>query len=194
MADLSLGNDLRAFSDASPSPAHAVADIVRRLRAGGFTALDEAARWVLAPGDQRCVVRGGGSIVAFRVGSAAPSEAGFRIVGAHTDSPTFKVRPRHDVRQAGYRLVGVEPYGGLLAHTWLDRELTVAGRVMLRGGEVHLVVLLVRRCASRRWPSTSTAASARGSPWIPSFTWCRSGVRSWAPSQACWRRWLTPPG
>ncbi len=141
MADLSLGNDLRAFSDASPSPAHAVADIVRRLRAGGFTALDEAARWVLAPGDQRYVVRGGGSIVAFRVGSAAPSEAGFRIVGAHTDSPTFKVRPRHDVRQADYRLVGVEPYGGLLAHTWLDRELTVAGRVMLRGGEVHLVVL-----------------------------------------------------
>ncbi len=141
MADLTLGDDLRAFSDASPSPSHTVAEMVRRLRDGGFTALSEENRWTLAPGDQRYVVRSGGSVVAFRVGSAAPSEAGLRLVGAHTDSPTFKVRPSHDVHQAGYRLVGVETYGGLLAHTWLDRELTVAGRVALRGGEVRLVML-----------------------------------------------------
>ena len=134
MADLTLGDDLRVFSDAAPSPCHAVAEMVRRLQAQGFAALDEAERWTLSAGDLRYVVRGGGSIVAFRVGTAAPSEGGLRIVGAHTDSPTFKVRPHHDVRQAGYRLVGVEPYGGLLAHTWLDRELTVAGRVALRDG------------------------------------------------------------
>ena len=141
MADLTLGDDLRAFSDASPSPSHAVAEMVRRLQAQGFAALDEADRWTLSPGDRRYVVRAGGSIVAFRVGSDAPSDAGLRIVGAHTDSPTFKVRPHHDVRRAGYRLVGVETYGGLLAHTWLDRELTVAGRVALRGGVVRLVAL-----------------------------------------------------
>jgi aspartyl aminopeptidase len=141
MADLTAGDDLRALVDASPSPSHAVAELVRRLRAGGFTELDEAERWTLAPGDQRYVVRGGGSVVALRVGTDAPSAAGVRLVGAHTDSPTFRVRPRSDVHQAGYRLVGVEPYGGLLAHTWLDRELTVAGRVVLRGGEVRLVVL-----------------------------------------------------
>jgi aspartyl aminopeptidase len=82
-----------------------------------------------------------GSLIAFRVGSAPLAEAGLRMVGAHTDSPTFKVRPRHDVRQAGYRLVGVEPYGGGLWHTWLDRELTVAGRVALRGGAEALVRL-----------------------------------------------------
>ncbi len=63
------------------------------------------------------------------------------MVGAHTDSPTFRVRPRSDVRRAGYRLVGVEPYGGLLAHTWLDRELTVAGRLVVRGGRRVPVVL-----------------------------------------------------
>jgi aspartyl aminopeptidase len=141
MVDLTLGDDLRAFSDASPSPSHAVAEMVRRLQAQGFAALAETDRWTLHPGDQRYVVRAGGSIVAFRVGTAAPAEAGLRIVGAHTDSPTFKVRPHHDVRQAGYRLLGVETYGGLLTHTWLDRELTVAGRVALRGGDVRLVTL-----------------------------------------------------
>ena len=137
---LALGDDLRAFVDASPSPAHAVAEIARRLRAAGFTELAETDAWSVTTGDARYVVRGG-SVVAVRVGSAPAAEAGFRIVGAHTDSPTFKVRPRWDVRQAGYRLVGVEPYGGGLWHTWLDRELTVAGRLALRGGRTVLVQL-----------------------------------------------------
>ncbi len=140
-SDLSLGDDLRAFVDASPSPTHAVAEVVRRLSASGFRALDERDLWSLTPGDARFVVRDGGSVVAFRVGTAPVAEAGLRLVGAHTDSPTFKVRPRWDVRRAGYRQVGVEPYGGLLAHTWLDRELTVAGRLVVRGGAVVPVVL-----------------------------------------------------
>ncbi|MEJ7705522.1 MAG: hypothetical protein WKF47_18705 [Geodermatophilaceae bacterium] len=138
---LALGDDLRAFVDASPSPSHAVAEMVRRLESAGFSSLDEVDRWELAPGDRRFVVRRGGSIIALRVGSGSMAETGMRLVGAHTDSPTFKVRPRWDVRQAGYRLVGVEPYGGLLAHTWLDRELTVAGRLAVRGGEPRLVRL-----------------------------------------------------
>lgn len=137
---LAAGDDLRAFVDASPSPSHAVAELARRLTAAGFTELAEADRWAPAPGGRHFVVRHG-SIVAFRVGTAAPAESGFRVVGAHTDSPTFKVRPNSDVRQAGYRLVGVEPYGGGLWHTWLDRELTVAGRVALRGGTTTLVRL-----------------------------------------------------
>ncbi|TYP88079.1 M18 family aminopeptidase [Blastococcus xanthinilyticus] len=131
--DLALGDDLRAFVDASPSPAHAVAELVRRLRAAGFTELAEADPWAPAPGGRHFVVRHG-SLVAFRLGNAPLAESGLRLVGAHTDSPTFKVRPRHDVRQSGYQLVGVEPYGGGLWHTWLDRELTVAGRLVLRGG------------------------------------------------------------
>ncbi|WP_369139119.1 M18 family aminopeptidase [Modestobacter versicolor] len=140
MPDLSLGDDLRAFVDASPSPFHAVAELSRRLRAAGFTELAEADAWSLAPGAEHFVVRHG-SLIAFRVGTAPLAEAGLRLVGAHTDSPTFKVRPHSDVRQAGYRLVGVEPYGGGLWHTWLDRELTVAGRVALRGGTTALVQL-----------------------------------------------------
>ncbi|MCW2613273.1 MAG: apeB [Frankiales bacterium] len=135
------GADLRAFVDASPTPFHAVAEMTRRLAAQGFSELLEVDRWALRPGDQRYVVRDGGSVVAFRVGTAPLADAGARLIGTHTDSPTFKVRPRYDVRRAGFRLVGVEPYGGLLAHTWLDRELTVAGRLALRGGELVQVVL-----------------------------------------------------
>jgi aspartyl aminopeptidase len=136
-----LGQDLRSFLDASPSPHHAVAEATRRLREAGFTELDERERWALAPGDQRYVVRDGGSLVAFRVGSAPLADAGLRLIGTHTDSPTFRVRPRSDVTRAGYRLVGVEPYGGMLAHTWMDRDLTVAGRVVLRDGSSQLVRL-----------------------------------------------------
>ncbi|WP_104525703.1 M18 family aminopeptidase [Blastococcus atacamensis] len=135
-----LGDDLRAFVDASPSPSHAVAELARRLTAAGFTELAETDSWAPAPGGRHFVVRHG-SLIAFRVGTGSPAETGMRLVGAHTDSPTFKVRPHSDVRQAGYRLVGVEPYGGGLWHTWLDRELTVAGRLVLRGGTTALVRL-----------------------------------------------------
>ena len=137
---IALGDDLRAFVDASPSPTHAVAELVRRLTAAGFTELAETERWEPAPGASHFVVRHG-SLIAFRTGSGSLAETGMRLVGAHTDSPTFKVRPHSDVRQAGYRLVGVEPYGGGLWHTWLDRELTVAGRLALRGGRTARVLL-----------------------------------------------------
>lgn len=142
MADqLALGDDLRAFIDASPSPSHAVAEMARRLVEGDFSRLDEVDTWALAPGERRFVVRNDGSLIAFRVGTLPLAEVGARLVGGHTDSPTFKVRPHWDVRHTGYRLVGVEPYGGVLLHTWLDRELTVAGRVVLRGGGSRLVIL-----------------------------------------------------
>ncbi len=127
--------DLLAFIDASPSPYHAVATMVERLEAAGYTRLDEADRWELAPGDRVFVVRDGGSIVALRVGAVPPSQGGFRLVGAHTDSPALKVRPQPDDQRSGYRMVGCEVYGGPLLHTWFDRDLTLAGRVALRTDE-----------------------------------------------------------
>jgi len=136
--------DLLAFADAGPSPFHAVAEMARRLETAGFTPLDETERWALSPGQCRYVVRDGGSIAAFRVGSAPPSAAGFRLVGAHTDSPALKVRPLPDVRRHGYHQVGVEPYGGVLLHTWLDRDLTLAGRVTVRLADGSLANRLVR--------------------------------------------------
>ncbi len=121
--------DLLGFIDRSPTPYHAVAEVVRRLEAAEFRALAEGDEWSLAPGDRRYLVRQEGSLVAFQVGEAAPSEAGFRILGAHTDSPNLRLKPRADAQAHGYRQLAVEPYGGVLLHTWLDRDLSLAGRV-----------------------------------------------------------------
>lgn len=125
------------------TPYHVVAAMASRLEDAGFTALDEADAWSLSSGDQRYIVRDGGSVIALRVGTRSPVDAGLRMVGAHTDSPTLKVRPTEDVRRHGYAQVGVEPYGGLLAHTWLDRDLTLAGRVAVLDGDGTVTIRLV---------------------------------------------------
>jgi aspartyl aminopeptidase len=129
--------DLLAFVDRSPTPYHAVAEAARRLEAAGFGRLDEADAWDVAPGDARYVVRGEGSLLAFRAGDASPAQAGFRLIGAHTDSPNLRLKPRPDVCAHGYRQLAVEIYGAALLHTWLDRDLSLAGRVSFeRGGRL----------------------------------------------------------
>lgn len=125
--------DLLSFIDASPTPYHAVESVLGLLEPAGFERLEEAALWSLEPGDRRYVVRGG-SIAAFVAGEQPPCEAGFRIVGAHTDSPNLRVKPQADVRAHGHAQLAVEPYGGVLLHTWLDRDLSLAGRIVLRDG------------------------------------------------------------
>lgn len=153
LSQAEFGQDLCAFVDASPSPYHAVAEMARHLGEAGFTELDERERWSLFPGGRHYVVRDGGSIAAFVVGSDAPSAAGFRLVGAHTDSPTFAVRPLPDVRRGGFSLVGVEPYGGVLAHTWFDRDLTLAGRIAVREGDDVRAMLVHLPGAPLRMPN-----------------------------------------
>jgi aspartyl aminopeptidase len=127
------GLDLLAFIDASPTPYHAVEATRARLTAAGFTALDEREAWALAPGDRRYVVRGGSSIIAFEVGADSPARAGVRMIAAHTDSPNLRLKPRAAYTKHGYRQVGVEVYGGVLYSTWLDRDLSVAGRLVVKG-------------------------------------------------------------
>ena len=142
--------DLLAFIDASPTPYHAVAEAARRLQASGFRECSERDLWSVEPGDRRWVVRHGGSLVAFQVGSESPVEGGFRIVGAHTDSPNLRLKPCADTSSQGYRQLAVEPYGGLLLHTWLDRDLSLAGRVTLRdGGSVRPVLVDFARPIAR---------------------------------------------
>lgn len=143
MADDEFGDDLRAFVDAGTSPFHAVAEMARRLEAAGFVRLDERQPWELAAGDRVYVVRDGGSLIAARIGRRSPAEAGFRLIGAHTDSPALKVRPVPDTTRAGYRMAGCEVYGGPLLHTWFDRDLTLAGRVALRNEHGALRVVPV---------------------------------------------------
>jgi aspartyl aminopeptidase len=134
--------DLIEYIDASPTPYHAVHEAVRRLAAAGFVACSETEVWSLGPGERRYVVRAEGSLVAFCVGSAAPAGAGFRIVGAHTDSPNLRIKPRPDASAQGYRQLAVEPYGTVLLHSWLDRDLSLAGRVSVREGDVSRMLLV----------------------------------------------------
>jgi aspartyl aminopeptidase len=133
--------ELLRFLDASPTPYHAVAEAVRQLSARGFVELDEREQWRIEPGLRGYVVRGGGTVVAFVMGSDPPAQAGFVMLGAHTDSPNLRLKPLPDVDSVGYLQIGVEVYGGVLFSTWLDRDLSIAGRVTLRGGETRLVKL-----------------------------------------------------
>jgi len=123
--------DLLHFIDRSPTAFHAARSTAAALEEAGFHALDEREEWALAPGDKRFVVRNDASIIAFIVGDDAPFRSGFRIVGAHTDSPGLKLKPNARVDRHGSTLLAAEPYGALLMHTWLDRDLTLAGRVMV---------------------------------------------------------------
>ncbi len=112
------------FIDACPTPFHVVDRAADVLRTSGFTEMDEADEWPDAVGSR--YVRRGGSLVAWR---HQTSDAGFRIIGAHTDSPNLRITAQPDTGQAGYRQLGVEVYGGALLNSWLDRDLGVAGRV-----------------------------------------------------------------
>jgi aspartyl aminopeptidase len=134
--------DLLAYIDRSPTPYHAVAESTRRLEAAGYRALREDEVWDFGPGDRRYLVRHEGSLVAFQIGETSPAEAGFRIIGAHTDSPNLRIKPRPDVDAEGYRQLAVEPYGGALLHTWLDRDLSLAGRATLRATREPSVLLI----------------------------------------------------
>jgi aspartyl aminopeptidase len=127
---------LCSYVDASPSPFHACEQAVLRLEAAGFSALEETDAWPTESG--RHLVRRGGSLVAWSTEHAADPTTRFRIVGAHTDSPNLRVKPRPDLSRAGWQLLGVEAYGGPLLNSWLDRDLGLSGRVAVRrAGEVE---------------------------------------------------------
>jgi aspartyl aminopeptidase len=122
-----------AFIDASPSPFHACAAAASRLEAAGFRPLAETEPWPTSPG--RHFVRRGGSLVAWATQGGHAAGTPFRIIGAHTDSPNLRVKPHADSGRAGYRQLAVEVYGGALLNSWLDRDLGLSGRVVVRDGE-----------------------------------------------------------
>jgi aspartyl aminopeptidase len=134
--------DLLDFIHGSPTPYHAVESAAARLKGAGFLPLSEAAPWrELAPG-RYYTVRGDGTLLAF-VLPERPT-AGFRIIGAHTDSPNLRLKPRAEYTKEGYVQLGVEVYGGALLNSWLDRDLSLAGRVIARAGDGQPVCHLLR--------------------------------------------------
>ncbi len=124
--------DLLAFIDASPSPWHAVQTCESRLQAAGFAPLREVDRWSLQAGGRYYVVRGGSSLIAFIVGSQPAAATGLRLIGAHTDSPGLRLKPKPAEDAQGMVRLGVEVYGGPLLATFADRDLSLAGRVNVR--------------------------------------------------------------
>lgn len=129
------------FLNRSKTPYHAAKTVSQALIDAGFIELDERAAWVPSPGQRGFVVRGGASIVAFEIGERPPASSGYVIVGAHTDSPNLRLKPNYRVGGSGLASLAVEPYGGVLLSTWLDRPLSLAGRVMTNHGVLHLIEL-----------------------------------------------------
>ncbi len=124
--------DLLAFLGDSPTPFHAVTSATTRLAAAGFRPIAETDDWSsLTPGGYS-FVHGGSSVLAFVI-PEGKRIAGFRIVGAHTDSPNLRLKPLPEYKKEGYAQLGVEVYGGVLLNSWLDRDLSLAGRVFVSG-------------------------------------------------------------
>ncbi|HKY68026.1 MAG TPA: M18 family aminopeptidase [Acidimicrobiales bacterium] len=141
-ADLDPARRLLAFCDASPSPYHACATAAALLSEAGFTRLAEDATWPDGPG--RWFVVRGGTLVAWATRPGHKPHDGFRIVGAHTDSPNLRIKPQPDVVRAGVRQLGVEAYGGVLLTSWMGRDLGLSGRVAVRRNGSGAAVRLLR--------------------------------------------------
>ena len=122
-------SSLRHFLDASHSVFHAVDYLARELEEAGYTRLSEGKGWELVPGGKYYVVRGGAAVLAFRIPQG--DIRGFMMSAAHSDRPTFKVKENFESAGAYTRML-VERYGGMLIAPWLDRPLSIAGRVMVQ--------------------------------------------------------------
>jgi aspartyl aminopeptidase len=140
-----IARDLMEFLDASPVNFYAARTLAGRLDQAGYTRLDPAEAWNIKPGGKYYMVKNDSAVFAVNVADAAPS-AGFRIISAHSDSPTFRIKPHPEmVSDGGVVKLNVEVYGGPIMYTWFDRPLSIAGRVVLKGEDaLHPRVELVR--------------------------------------------------
>ena len=124
--------DLLNFIDASPSPWHVVASMEQRLRRFGFQKLDETQVWSLRAGGRYYVIRDDSSIILFVAGSKDLAKTGFKILGAHTDSPGLRLKPNPVLNSDKLLRLAVEVYGGPILATFSDRDLSLAGRIAYR--------------------------------------------------------------
>ena len=122
------------FIQESPTSFHAVESVKHILVPQGFQELPFNEKWSLIPGGKYYVTRNNSALIAFVVGQGVPEKDGFQLIGAHTDSPSFRVKPLPEIAVEGHYLkLNVETYGGPILNTWLDRPLSLAGRIILRG-------------------------------------------------------------
>ena len=132
-------HSLKNFLDGAVSTYHAVAALTQQLQQAGYTQLSPAENWTLVPGGKYFLTRNGTALMAFRVPQENPK--GFLLTASHSDRPGFKVKENPELKNA-YTRLAVERYGGMLMSTWLDRPLSIAGRVLVEtesGVETKLV-------------------------------------------------------
>ncbi|GJM13830.1 MAG: putative M18 family aminopeptidase 2 [Pseudohongiella sp.] len=143
MTGLERQTGLLHFLQQSPTPFHAVANMATILEEAGYQRLDSSMSWSLEKNSRYYVTRNDSALIAFNTGAGDLAETGFRIAGAHTDSPCLKIKPRPDVGSEGYAQLGVEVYGGALLHPWFDRDLSIAGRVNFQNTDGGIASTLV---------------------------------------------------
>lgn len=128
--------EMLEFIQKSPTCFQAVANVCERLDALGFCALAEPDSWTVEPGRGYYVTRNDSSVIAFRVPEELSKIKGFHITASHSDSPSFKIKELNEgTVENHYVKANVEGYGGMIYSTWLDRPLSVAGRVVVRQKE-----------------------------------------------------------
>ncbi len=131
-----FANDLIDFIYASPTRYQAVRNIKAALLKKGYKQLDRGLSWNLQKGGKYFTSKNNSSIIAFIVGSGKVENKGFRIIGAHTDSPTLKIKPEPEIiSENSYLKINVETYGAAILSTWFDRPLSIAGRVSLMSSD-----------------------------------------------------------
>ena len=119
---------LKNYLDSAVSVYHAIDSLQKVLEEAGYTCLSEHETWNLVPGGKYYMTRSGTALMAFRVPNATPK--GFMMSASHSDRPCFKVKENGELKGA-YTRLAVERYGGMLIAPWLDRPLSIAGRVLV---------------------------------------------------------------
>lgn len=128
-----FAKDLIDFIDSSYTAFHAVKNLEDRLEDKGFTKLNQGDKWNLEKEGKYYITKNNSALIAFQIGKGEIEEDGFRLIGAHTDAPTFKIKPSPEMTVEGsYLKLNTEVYGGPILNTWFDRPLSLAGRVNLR--------------------------------------------------------------
>ena len=124
--------EMLSFIDGNPTAYHTTAAVRDILLKAGFTELLESRKWALEPGKDYFVCRNGSSIIAFRMGDQLENYS-FNVAAAHTDSPCFRIKENAEIHMGqNYTKLNTEGYGGMICSTWMDRPLSVAGRVLIK--------------------------------------------------------------
>ena len=140
MTSKELAQDLIEFLHKGASAYPAVDVMVEELEAAGYREIKSEEPWTLAQGDKVYYIKNGSSIIAVDLGEGT-YQNGFRLIGSHSDSPSFRIKPNSEMRSEGFVKLNTEVYGGPILNTWFDRPLSVAGRVALKSEDIMKPIL-----------------------------------------------------